>query len=151
MRERLGNSAAAVQCAAQRCVGPCALVFEPVYRGSRHGPICGDKVGIMRGKRRNMITDRLNVATQQRSRKGTEPAVEAVVQSSLHQRREQRARRVDSRAFKSLRGIGNQRHEMVRRVAERRVIKRAALFRNFDRNTAEQADDPPGLHGCIDA
>ena len=58
MRERLGNSAAAVQCAAQRCVGPRALVFKPVYRGHRHRPICGDKVRIMRGKRRNMIADR---------------------------------------------------------------------------------------------
>jgi hypothetical protein len=88
MRERLGNSAAAVQCAAQRCVGPRALVFKPVYRGHRHRPICGDKVRIMRGKRRNMIADRLNVAAQQRSRKGVEPAVEAVVQRRLHQRRE---------------------------------------------------------------
>src|SRR3546814_11485632 len=85
-----------------------------------------------------MLADRPGVAAQQGAGESCEAVLEAVLERRADERSEQRRRFFDAGVRQRVRGAGDQRDEVVGRMAEAGVVERAPFLRYFDRAAVEQ-------------
>lgn len=144
-RERLGNRIPPVQCAPKMGrLGPSQFVES----GERHRTIGRKKLRAVGVEGVQMAVDRSFVTPQQWTREGRKTAIETVFQRCANERRKKSRRIGHARRRQGMGCAGHQSHEMIGRVAERRVIERPLVLGHFCRRSTQQCHDVSRLFDC---